>query len=143
MQRGSRGSQTGQLRVSVSSNIPYKRSLMWRMRECAIYSSELLGHLKRLKTHLPSSPHHSASGNDMQGIISAVGNCAMLTVCLLRHSCHVMAQLLMDQHSIKRRAAPPVSTTLSNMNLTRPRFFNFVHDDLHYWRWSWCLITTS
>jgi len=49
----------------------------------ALCFSELLSHLARFKKRLPTPPHrHAPEENDMQGIISAIANCAMSTVCL-------------------------------------------------------------
>ena len=52
-------------------------------------SSELLNHLARFEERFPTPPHHHApEENDMQGIISAIANCATSTVCLLYHYDH-------------------------------------------------------
>ena len=75
--------------------------------------SELLSHLARFKERLPTSPHHHVpEENDMQGLISAIANCAMSTVCLSSQSCHTLAQLFINQHRLWPRGHLLMSMTL-------------------------------
>ena len=145
---GSRGPHAVQPSVSVPFQHHARKitdAVYFWVRRSFICYSDLLGHLAKFKEHLPTFPHHPVPDeSDMQDVISAVANCAMLTVCPLSYSfLSCIASIVCGTTQNMASCGSPCTSTLWNMNFTRLPLFPHVHGDLHCLRWGCCQVVTS